>query len=431
MTLLRTLVLAVLAAGAAGTTLAQDEPILPRNPVLTWNQATLDTVRATSASDAQAARLYAMVNVAIYDAVNGIDVADSFLGRTHALVPPDAAPRHGSRPAAAAAAAHAVLRALFPARAALYDAQLAADLAALGNSARTRAGRDWGRQVGGEVVAARANDGSSPAETQPAGSGPGQFRAPWTAAQFRNLVPFAIENPAVYVSPGPPPLDSAAYAAALAEVQILGSLDIPNPEGAAIATFWNSGNGTVQPPGEWMKLAITLTETRPLRFSLSNTARLFALLGMALSDAVAPTFQTKFQFHFWRPVTAIQEADTDGNPNTDPDPAWRPRLSAGSPEHTSGHSSFAGAGPRILSGFFCKDTIAFDLTTDSAPAGPRHYDSFSEAAAEAGRSRIFGGIHFEFSNQAGLRTGRGVANEILARKLLRRLGPTHFGDCPL
>jgi hypothetical protein len=155
---------------------------------------------------------------------------------------------------------------------------------------------------------------------------------------------------------------------------------------------------------------------------------------MAMSDTVAPTYMTKFIYRHWRPATAIREADTDGNPLTDADAGWAPRAGGigTSPEYWSGHSSFSAAGAAALAGFFCADGIAFTLATDSAaPGEARSYPSFSDAAAEAGRSRVVGGIHFEFSNQEGLASGRAVAAEILARKLLLRHGPTHLGECPL
>src|SRR5262249_44626606 len=150
---------------------------------------------------------YAMVNVAIFDAVNGI-VSRGPFGRAPALVPPDHAPPFANIGAAAASAAHAVLVSLFPDQAARFDAQLAADLAALPARPDVDAGAGWGATVGEAVVAARALDGSRPVETVPAGSGPGVFRAAWSNAQFRNLAPFAIADPAVFVSPPPPSLDS-------------------------------------------------------------------------------------------------------------------------------------------------------------------------------------------------------------------------------
>jgi hypothetical protein len=422
---------ALLGLALAGSASA-NPPGNPPNTVVTWNQQALDTVRGVPLGDAAGARLYAMVNVAMYDAVNGIDVARHIKARTSALVPPTGAPAFGNRYAAAAAAAHAVLVRLHPDRQAIYDARLAADLEAIGSGPLVSAGREWGAEVGQQVFDLRADDGSAPPESQPGGSGPGQFPVSWSNVQFRNLRPFAIADSSVYVTAGPPPLDSVSYAGAFAEVKVLGS--VANADAALTNTFlfWVGGTGTAQPPGEWIKVALGVAESRQVTDSISDTARLMTLLSMAMADAVAPTFKTKFQYHFWRPGTAIRMADTDGNPLTDADPAWTPRAGGfgTSPEHTSGHSSFAGAATTALRGFFCRDRITFTLPSDSQPGQSRTYPSFSAAETEAGRSRVYGGIHFEFSNQGGLETGRGVAREVLAGALLLRHGPTHDGECP-
>lgn len=395
-----------------------------------WNELALQTVRDERLTDSQSARLYAMVDVAVYDAVNGIG-SRSGERRSAALVHPDRAPRNADPEAAAAAAAHAVLVGLAPGRAPRFDAELAQDLAALGHRPGVEAGRAWGAQVGAAVLAARADDGSSPEETQPAGSGPGVFRASWGGVQFRNLAPFAIADPSAYVSPGPPALDTLDYAAALEEVRVLGNAALPDDAKLATFQFWSLGAGTDQPPGAWIQIALTAAAGAGLR--LPDEARLLALVSMAMADTVAPTVETKFRFRRWRPATAIREADTDGNPVTDPDPTWAPRGGGigGNPEHWSGHSSFSGAAATVLRGFFCRDTIPFQLATDSAPGGvARTYPSFSAAEAEAGRSRVLGGVHFEFSNQAGLAAGRGVGAEVLRRSLLLARGPTHVGECP-
>jgi hypothetical protein len=200
------LVLVVMLAMLIGSPSARSHARAPAlDPLRTWNELVLDTARTKSLSDAQAARLYAMVNVAVYDAVNGIVSRQGKRSRRgHALVPPAGAPSKGNFHAAATAAAHAVLRGEFPDRAALYDAQLTKDLAALKRKGRVSAGKKWGAEVGAAVRAARARDGSRPNETQPAGSGPGVFRAAWSGVQFRNLSPFAIADPSAYVGSGPP-----------------------------------------------------------------------------------------------------------------------------------------------------------------------------------------------------------------------------------
>ncbi len=283
------------------------------------------------------------------------------------------------------------------------------------------------------MLVARAADGSSPTETQPAGSGPGVFRAAWSGVQFRNLAPFAIANSSVYNGSGPPLLTSLDYAAEFAEVALLGNAAIPDADKLATFQYWSLAAFTNQPPGAWLQVTHEVSISKNL--SLEKTARLFALVSMGLSDSVAPTYWTKWKFQFWRPTTAIQEASTDGNDYTAQDTGWKARAGSvgGSPEYWSGHSSFSAVAATILAGFFCNDRISFTLRTDTAPLGtPRTYPSFSAAAAEAGRSRVFGGFHFELDgNQDGLKAGRGIGDEVLKNALLLKLPITHFGACPL
>ncbi|MFB9363353.1 vanadium-dependent haloperoxidase [Actinoplanes nipponensis] len=396
-----------------------------------WNEAALQAVRALRASDADAARWYAMLNVAMYDAVNGIVGGRGEPAREPALVT-GRGPRDGDPFAAAVAAAHTVLVAVDPARAAEYDARRAADLARVAPGHRRAEGVRWGEQVGREVVRARADDGSSPVRSQPAGAGPGVFRAEWSGVQYADVRPFAVRDPGAYV-PGPPPaLDSVTYAAAFAEIAVLGDARVPAPDLLATYQFWSLPAGSDQPPGEWMRIALTAGGDRGL--SLARGARMTALVSMALADSTVTTVRTKQTYRHWRPTTAIREADTDGNPLTSADPAWTARSGSvgGTPEWTSGHSSYSNAAATVLAGFFCSDNVGFSLATDTAPAGQaRTYPSFSSAAAEAGRSRVYGGQHFAFSDRAGQAIGRGVGDEVLATRLLREQGRTHVGSCPL
>ncbi|GIJ44927.1 hypothetical protein Val02_18130 [Virgisporangium aliadipatigenens] len=382
-----------------------------------WNELALTAVRTTRATDADAARLYAMLNVAAYDAVNGIHPT-----RAPALVP-GPGPRDGDPQAATVAAAHAVLVRLDPDRVATYDARRDADLARLGGHPSVARGAAWGARVGERVVAARADDNARPVESQPAGSGPGVFRAAWSGVQYRTVRPFAVHDPLRYV-PGPPPaLDSLRYAAAFAEVALLGSAALAEPELLATYRFWSLPAGSSQPPGEWLRIGLEVSAARHL--PLPEQARLTALLTMALADTTVATVVTKYTYRHWRPTTAIQEADTDGNPLTAQDAGWAARAGSpgGSPEYVSGHSSYSAAGAAVLAGFFCTDAIPFSHATDSAPDGvARAYPGFAAAATEAGRSRVYGGQHFEFSNEAGLTLGRAVATEVLA-------GPVHVGGC--
>jgi membrane-associated phospholipid phosphatase len=410
------LLVAVLVTGAGAGAPAAAHPARPDiDSVHVWNELALSAVRATRATDADAARLYAMLNVAVYDAVNGL--RSGHARRTPALV--TATGPHGADPqAAAASAAHAVLTAADAARAATYDTQLAADLARLGPGTPVTRGAAWGDQVGAAVVTARAADGSRPVETQAAGAGPGVFRAEWSGVQYRNVRPFAVTDPARFLPGAPPALTSATYARAFAEVKQLGNAAVEAPDLLATFQFWSLPAGSVQPPGEWLRIALTVAGQR--RLPLGEQARLTALLTMALADTTIPTVAAKFTYRHWRPTTAIREADTDGNPATEPDPAWTARAGSvgGTPEYVSGHSAYSRAAATVLAGFFCTDRIAFTHATDSAPGGAaRSYPGFSAAADEAGLSRIYGGQHFPFSDRAAQSIGRAVARDVLATQL--------------
>jgi PAP2 superfamily len=423
-------IIGLVVAGLSGPASAAPAPTNV-HALATWNRLALDAVRVTRASDSDAARLYAILNAAMYDAVNGLPGKDRHPARAFALVP-GTGPRQADPQAAAVAAAHAVMVALDPDRGAVYDARLAADLAALAPGHARDRGVDWGQSVGMQAVAARATDGARPVESQPAGTGPGVFRAEWSGVQYRNVRPFAVADPAAFV-PGPPPaLDSLDYAAAFAEVSILGNAALPDAAKQSTFQYWSLPAGSDQPPGEWLAIALDVADARGL--GLADESRLTALLAMASADAAVVTVATKYQFRHWRPTTAIREADADGNPLTTADPTWTARAGGvgGTPEWVSGHSSFSGAAATVLAGFFCADAIPFTHVTDSAPGGQaRTYPSFSAAAAEAGRSRVFGGQHFEFSNQAGLGIGRSVGADVLAHRLLVLNGTTHRGECPL
>lgn len=399
--------------------------VLAQNAVTRWTEHALQAVRAQNVGTPQAGRLYAMVNAAMYDAVNGIDTARSH-GREYALVPPGDVAVYAHEGAAAAAAAHAVLRVLLPAHAAVLDAALDEDLAALGaNDPPVRAGRAWGARVGQAVVQQRASDGTQVAEILPAGSECGVHRASFDA-RFRNMQSFGIANRTPYLSAAPPALTSPEYAAAFNDVKLFGVQD-GDSERNQIAQFWLAENNTVRETGLWLQALLAIVKDRGTDGNLSDTARLFAQVGMATADAVSVVWDTKAQYFTWRPFFAIREAelaDCDGNPETIADPTWTPRnVSIGaSPEFNSGTSAFAGAASAVIEQFYCSAAVSFCFATDGAQGIPRCYASALEAAEEAGRSRIYQGIHFQFSNEEGRRIGRGIGAEI-ATRTLRRLEP--------
>lgn len=400
-----------------------DPPDRDGDLVRAWTGLAMDAVRETAAGDAKAARTYAMVDAAMFDAVNGLARG----GQQYA--PAIVGPEHGTAgdPAVAAAtAAHDVLTALYGAHPA-YELRLAEDRADARSSTQAEKGAAWGAYVAQQVLAARQDDGLSGAETQTLPYTPGSFDGTWTS-QPRHLAPFVIDDPGAYI-PGPPPaLSSAEYAADYDVVKRLGDKFNGDTQGEATFNFWALGAGRNQPAGAWLQVAQAVSADEGL--SLIDTARLFALESMAMSDTVAPTYQAKWTYHAWRPQSAIRHGLEDGNDATMPDPGWTARGGAGtgSPQYYSGHSAFSAAGAAVLAGFFCQDDITFTLDTDDTGTGPstlpRTYSSFSQAATEAGQSRIFGGQHFPSGNRAGLTEGRAIGEEVVATALVPVRGGT-------
>ena len=356
-----------------------------------------------------------MLTVAMYDAVNGIDRAKGG-GREHALVPSTGAPAGGRRDAAAMAAAHVVLVSLLPQQAATWDALRDAERADMGPSSAVTKGESWGVEVGHQVVARRDADGTQNSLVVPAGTGPGEFRANFDA-RWANMTLFGIQNRETYVSPAPPSLTSSEYASAFDDVKALGRQD-GDPERNAISTFWLAEAGTVRETGLWLQVALAIAEQEGTTSSISRTARLFALIGMATADSVAVSWETKGRYFRWRPTTAIREADTDGNSETAADPNWTSRIGSvgGTPEYNSGASTFAGAASRVIELFYQDTELDFCFETDLGTL-PRCYPSVLDAAVEHGRSRIIQGIHFEFSNVAGRASGRGIGSEVATTRL--------------
>jgi PAP2 superfamily len=385
------------------------------NTVTRWAEHAMQAVRAGNVGTPNAGRLYAMVTVAMYDAVNGIDSA-RHRGREHALVRATGAPRGGSRSAAAAAAAHAVLVALVSSQTSVLDLALAEELAAA-RDGDVAAGQAWGESVGEQVVLLRSTDGTQAALTIPAGTGIGEHRAAFDA-RFRNMTLFGIRSKTPYVAGPPPALTSDAYTRAFNDVKMNGEQD-GDPERNEIALFWLAEANTVRETGTWIQATVAIVEQQGTDKSLSDTARLFARVGMAIADAVTVVWETKAIHFTWRPFFAIREADADPNPDTIADVTWTPRnVSIGaSPEYNSGTSAFAGAASAVIEAFYWPRRVSFCFASDGAPNGDRCYASPLAGALEAGRSRIYQGIHFQFANDSGRRAGRRIGTEVALTRL--------------
>jgi membrane-associated phospholipid phosphatase len=383
------------------------------DPVTDWNGTLLQAIRTDRTPPPKASRAMACVHVAIYDAVVGL------LGGYEPYHVTSSAPAGASPEAAAAAAAHRALVALFPAQQAAFDAALATALAAIPNGPAKTNGVTWGEQVAGEILALRANDHAADTApyTPPTGGlwwtpTPPAF-APALLPNWPTVTPWTMTSGTQFRQGAPPSAGSSAYTSALREVRRLGRVDshFRTPEQTQIALFWADGAGTATPPGHWLEIAsgIVLQRGTPL---LQN-ARLFALLSLAVADAAIVSWDNKYYYSDWRPVTGIQHAELAGDPDITPDPSWTPLIATPPfPSYTSGHSTFSGASSQILALFFGADDVAFTTTSDGLPGVQRSFSSFSAAAEEAGQSRIYGGIHWQYDNQAGLSSGRSLAEHV-------------------
>ena len=380
--------------------------------ILDWNAEALQAIRTAKSAPPMAARNLAIVSGAAFDAVNSIsnsgyrNVFYSGAGNASA-----------SKEAAAIQAQYDTLRALYPTQAGrfktLYDNQM--------SQIAPSAARDAGMALGGKTAAAalanRSNDGSATAGSVPDGRSndlgkwrptPSNF-ASGALPGWSQVRPFTLNSSDQYRSEVMPALGSEEYAAAYNEVKALGGLTslARTADQTEIAMFWIGGAGTATPPGHWNVIAAGVSQDRNL--SLEDNARMFLLLNFSLADAGVSAWDTKYTYQCWRPITAIHQGDLDGNVTTDGDPNWSPLIpTPNHPSYVSGHSTFSGAAAAALAGFFGTDDISFSAESEDITA-TRHFNSFSQAAAEAGKSRIYGGIHFEFDNAAGLLMGRNVA----------------------
>ena len=390
------------------------------NPVIEWNRTLLLIVRTPGAQSPtiHSTRNFAMLHAAIFDAVNNIDRDFEPYAIRHPHVS-----RRASAQAAADQAAHDVLTSLYPAFAAMLDSQLQQDLEPIPYGPDKADGIKEGQEVAAAILALRSNDRSA-AILPPfvPKNQPGSYQltppnfAPADFIQWPHVTPFALAR-ANEFRPGPPPqLTSEEYTLSFNEVKSLGliSSTTRTADQTQIGQFWN---GNIQ--DFWNEIAQTAALTHHL--DLAQSAHLFALLNITLADTTIAFFDTKYTYDLWRPVTAIQMADTDNNPETEQDPAWipLPTKTAPDPSFPGAHSATSFAAAEVLR-LSLGDQIILDVTSESLSGVTRHFTSFSEAAEEAGLSRIYAGQHFRFDHLAGERLGQQVARAVLSSVSLPR-----------
>ena len=409
--------------------------LMASDVVIDWNNVLLDTIRATGGPPCPISRAHTLVHTAIYDAVNSI-------GRQHEpYLDFIDAPAGASEDAAAAAAAHRVLITLFPARAALYDAALAASLGSIPDGASETDGVTLGQTAADAILNERSNDGTQNNPPYVIGTNPGDWRptfpdntsppfnpgwgstVPWimmAGDQFRPTGPLGMKKMNSLLA-------SRGYADQVNEVKAVGSRNSKSrtTEQTRIAFFWaNDVNGTYKPPGHLN--SITQVVSRDRRLKMVENARLFALINLAMGDAGLVAWDAKYNtsIDLWRPITAIRLAGTDANSRTVADPNWEPLnpFSPPFPAYISGHATFSAAHAAVMASYFGTDNVTFTITSDDPfyaglGGGSRTYHKFSAAAWENAISRLYLGVHYRFDatdgNRAGTDLGKYVARNYL------------------
>ena len=386
--------------------------------VLDWNITALQAHAASTPQGIPRTRVLAMVQAAVHDALNAIDRRAQPYAFDYQAVA-TAAPE-----AAVASAAYRVMSALVPSQAALLDAAYAVSLSAVPDGSTKDEGIAIGVLAADHILMLRENDGSNavPPPYTP-GTGPGEWRPTppaFAAAVFTHwpfVTPFVLDSADQFRGKGPLALASARYARDVEEVLMLGSATslVRTADETEIALFWIEGS-----VDGWCRIARTVSMQANL--DLWENARLFALITLAMADAYIAQFDEKFYYGFWRPVTAIHEADNDGNRRTAGDPTWAPlRPTPPFPEYSSAHAAVGAAAAEAMMRFFGTDDIAFSTTSMTAPNAVRSYTGFRHAANENGVSRIYVGFHFRHSVEDGLTMGRRIGR-FVAQKTLRPVG---------
>ncbi|HVF88435.1 MAG TPA: chloroperoxidase [Blastocatellia bacterium] len=404
----------------------------------------------------RSARAIAIVHIAIFEAVNAIDGSfKSYVGLPRAS-------GRTSMEAAIAQGAHDTLVALFPSQKASFDELLAEDLNRIPDSGKN-AGVILGKRAAKEILELKANDGSLHAEPR-LGEGfttsndPGKWRQDPISllpvvlgAHWGEVKPFVLQSSDQFRLPPPPDMTSAEYAAAYDEVQRLGGDGVNTPtertaEQTEIGLFW-AYDGTPSlcaPPRLYNQITVQIANQ--MGSTDVELARLLALANTAMSDAGSASWDSKFAYQLWRPITGIRESDVgtgpsgqgDGNPATVCDQTFTPLGAPASnlmgpnftppfPAYPSGHATFGGALFQTLRNFYGTDNITFTFVSDELngvtvdnggnvrPLRPRTFTTFSQAEEENGQSRIYLGIHWSFDKTQGIIQGRNVANYVFKR----------------
>ena len=402
------------------------------DPIAAWNQIAENAVRTSGHAPPVAALDFAIVHLAIYDAVESIDQRYEL----YAISTPHAS---GSLRGAVAKAGHDALMFLFNAQGPALD-QAYMDYLMANGIDPLDPGIAVGAQAAAAIVAVRTNDGRFPQPPPPpfvGGTAIGEWRptpsllagpppslAPGLTPWVATVKPFTMKSDAQFRVDPPPDLTSDTWAADYNEVKSIGSLTSATrtAEQTDIGYFWADSG-----PILWQNSLRYIS--RNYLNDIGDSARMFALADVALADAQIACWDSKYYYVFWRPITAIRLGDEDGNPDTEVDLSWQPLINTPNfPEYPSGHADISGAVTHALRLFFGSDTLSFEMTTTNANAirRTRMFTRLSEAEDEVVNARVYVGIHYRNSDTTARAQGRRVANWVF-KNYFRPVGDPRFG----
>jgi hypothetical protein len=355
-------------------------------------------------------RAQAMLHVAMFEAVNAID-------RRYTPYKLNLAAEHGtSREAAAASAAHDVLVALYPDQKADLDAALATSLSAITDGDGKSKGVELGRKAAAEIIALRANDGSNTQESYRPQTSPGVYVPTIVPVEStaEKITPWVMRTAAQFRPAAPPALTSDVWTKDLNEIREYGSLNSAkrSAEQTTIGRFWFfTGPRTYN--------AIVRQIATAKSMDLVDCARVYALTAMAASDAFIAVFDGKYAYNFWRPITAIRNADTTNNPATPREAFWLPLgTTPMHPEYPCAHCIVASAVSNVLQNVVGNEVGEITLASPTAPGVTRKWTRLQDYSDEVANARIYAGFHYRFSAEAGKDMGKKIAELTVSTQLL-------------
>jgi hypothetical protein len=388
--------------------------------VLDWNAIAVNTAVANKQNPFAQGRYGAIVQLAVFEAVNSITHRyRPYLGTITA--PPDASPE-----AAAIEAAYQMLSIYFPASQATLYADLTNSMQSIPDGSAKNDGIATGDAAAAAMIALRANDGSSPALFFPPGPPvPGDWQSTVScptingigegiAFQWANVTPFGISSAKDFLLDPPPTLTSNEYAKAYNEVMTVGSLNSTTrpPDRTNVALFYAAASPTQVFNQAAQQVAMAQGR------SLSDNARALALINIAMNDSLVASFLDKYTYVFWRPETAIHGGNTDGNPNTVGDPSWAPFITTPCfPSYPSNHGSAGNAAAEVLKHLYGDDGLSMTITNPTVPTIVLRYTSFKQITEDISDARVYGGIHFRTDQVAGEHLGKAVGRAIYKHNL--------------